>query len=882
MAVEDDGIDISDMPVPPADDNTDISDMPAPDVLFKQRVGRAHQNTDELETFKAHPESFAGAGAVNSEGRAHAHKALDVLKQHPFTAGIGMAENALSSTTSGIGNVLDAVTMSQPGTHDVTYRPRTAAGQQIAELGGEESANIGKNYTEAFGEGPLAETIKEYGPEAIGAVSTVAGIGGALKAGIPTGIGKAAGRVAKAVVANPKIAPEVQFDAAGTAVTPQPPPPPAVQVATPVEVAPGPITGAELRAGPDPLAEPPPVSPAPTSEAPPTSAPPPASAAPEPSTAVPEGPATVNIGLRMGNGSKLGKQTVVKALKQLGVEIQEQNVHAADTEPTFVAKISRPLTEEEGNKLSAQLRQDAIIQQHADGTGVLLGPKAQEWGPYNPEYFLNSDGTRATASASSPAPSPVAGAKPQLRFTAPTAEGVQAGAAPKETQAARLNTLRDLNKLSGGQLSEVRTSAISGDTQEAGVDYTHAKPNDAGGKRMQGVIAGETNALRTAADKLYERIGSSTEGVDQSALHERGSTIAGAVGKIQKWFEDGIKNMYEQADANAKGQPIALFDNVGKFLGDESNFGGTVEGEALYRGALARARKLGLIGQDGLWKPATVEQAERFRQFVSDQYTPRTGKLISQLKDALDSDVAVHGGQQTYQLSRSMRSQYGKMMEDPTGIAKILSPDDRLGINREVPLEQVPDYVANLPKEQFNHIINVLRSAAHLGKGELADVAAQAIREIKGHMAARLLEAGSAKIQGGWSAKDFYKQLDRYSQKMPAVFREDELQGYKTLNDASNALRMDRTYKGAKVEELNSGIGAQLREKAATAARGVVDIGAHHVAGPLGPAVAEMSGLSGKVQKLIGGNPEAAAEAARLKHVEGRITKLNEEGKYGK
>ncbi len=113
----------------------------------------------------------------------HGADVTGAFASHPFTAGIGLAENALSGITGGVGNLADAVTLSQPGTHDWAYRPRTEAGQQIANASGQEAAAIGRGYDKVAGTGPLAATIKEFAPEALGAVGTVAGLGA-----IPRGV----------------------------------------------------------------------------------------------------------------------------------------------------------------------------------------------------------------------------------------------------------------------------------------------------------------------------------------------------------------------------------------------------------------------------------------------------------------------------------------------------------------------------------------------------------------------------------------------------------------------------------------------------------------------------------------------------------------------
>lgn len=121
----------------------------------------------------------------------HAAETFSILKRHPLTTGVGLLENVASGVTGGLGSVADAVTLSEPGTHDWAYRPRTQAGQEIAQAGADEAAALGRGYTNVAGQGPLAETIKRYGPEALGAVGTVAGLGeiprprGSARAAIP-------------------------------------------------------------------------------------------------------------------------------------------------------------------------------------------------------------------------------------------------------------------------------------------------------------------------------------------------------------------------------------------------------------------------------------------------------------------------------------------------------------------------------------------------------------------------------------------------------------------------------------------------------------------------------------------------------------------------
>lgn len=571
---------------------------------------------------------------------------------------------------------------------------------------------------------------------------------------------------------------------------------------------------------------------------------------------------------------------VIEGFKGGNVPPDTQYDHAGNPvtpqAPVDPTKVTPPTTD--GPVSGADLRSQADPLAGAEPAPATTTPPEAPVAPAAPPRVPVPGKPHIRPKAVIPTPEAPAGVpEAATRFTPPSAEGATAGPAPAAQQAERAATLGRLNDLAGGQLDAVRTSALSGDTSEAGTDFQHSTINDAGGKRMNSVIAGETNALRAGADNLVTRAGSTESGVDQGALRQRGTTISKAISGIQDWFNKSIEDTYETAKARAKGTPIQDMTNLKSIANDESNFAGTTEGEALYRGVQSKARKLGLMGQDGVFKPSTIEQAEQFRQYLGEQWTPRTAKLIDKLKDATDEDVARHGGADLFQQARSLRSRRGTLLDDPTGIAKLLSPDDRLGINRAVPLEQVPDYVANLPTDQFNHVVNVLKSSAHLGGGELAEDAAAAIREIKGHMAARLQEAGGSKIQGGWSAKAFYDKLNQYSNKMPAVFSGKEMKDWKTVNDASNIMRMDRRYPGAAAQMHNTGVGAQLREKAGRGARAGVDVLAHHALPIVGPAIAETTGLTERVGKFVGGNPEVR----RLAEVEKRITKLGEKPKGG-
>lgn len=101
--------------------------------------------------------------------------------------------------------------------------------------------------------------------------------------------------------------------------------------------------------------------------------------------------AVVNIGLNVNDGSTISAQEALSALKLAGAKVLSHSVRTSNTEPTLIAELAEPLSPEKATALSATLKQDAIAQRLADGTGALYGPAADKWGPFNPEYFLGPE-----------------------------------------------------------------------------------------------------------------------------------------------------------------------------------------------------------------------------------------------------------------------------------------------------------------------------------------------------------------------------------------------------------------------------------------------------------------------------------------------------------
>ncbi len=95
----------------------------------------------------------------------------------------------------------------------------------------------------------------------------------------------------------------------------------------------------------------------------------------------------VNVGLNVPEGGKITAAQAIKALKAQGVDVTASEVRQSATEPTLIARLSKPLTPEQGHAVSEALKQEAIAQR-VDHKGDLFGPAAERWGPFNRDFFL--------------------------------------------------------------------------------------------------------------------------------------------------------------------------------------------------------------------------------------------------------------------------------------------------------------------------------------------------------------------------------------------------------------------------------------------------------------------------------------------------------------
>lgn len=107
----------------------------------------------------------------------------------------------------------------------------------------------------------------------------------------------------------------------------------------------------------------------------------------------------INVGLARGTNGNIGFGTALRELTQAGFNITQYRLLPSDTEPTVVARATfnsaRGLLHTAAFCVSVLLDQDCVaLYLPAEDQGHLVGPRAAAWGEFNPEYFIQLDGTR--------------------------------------------------------------------------------------------------------------------------------------------------------------------------------------------------------------------------------------------------------------------------------------------------------------------------------------------------------------------------------------------------------------------------------------------------------------------------------------------------------
>ncbi len=112
----------------------------------------------------------------------------------------------------------------------------------------------------------------------------------------------------------------------------------------------------------------------------------------------------INVGLARKGQPDLSVVDVLLTLEGHGVTVFRHVVHQSATETTVVAAVELPHAPDERHaaahgdlgaiyRSAQQLEQDCIaVYDPSVRTGILVGPRAADWGEFQPKYFLNLEG----------------------------------------------------------------------------------------------------------------------------------------------------------------------------------------------------------------------------------------------------------------------------------------------------------------------------------------------------------------------------------------------------------------------------------------------------------------------------------------------------------
>jgi len=429
------------------------------------------------------------------------------------------------------------------------------------------------------------------------------------------------------------------------------------------------------------------------------------------------------------------------------------------------------------------------------------------------------------------------------------------GKLPVEEQLYRTKTIEELG------IPTIREGTRTGDGFQTANEYVTAKTSGPNKDLFNQQIATEQQALRNYANGIVEKTGGSI-GLDENALYNRGQSIAQPFDDFKALLKQQINDSYKAANEIAQGKPIVETNAFQKLLKINSKFVRDDDFKALRNGAREYFKELGLRNKDGSFKPTTVEELERFKEYLNKGWTPDKSNIIAEIKNAIDDDVSKVAGEDIYKSSRALRIKLADLLENPSGVSKIMDYDPRMPINRTTAFPDIPTTVEKMTPDHQQHLIKVLQDMPL----ELQPQAQKAIAEIKSQFANRIAEIGG---KGEfWNAPAVSKYLKDNNRSLRILTGDPQMaRSLTVLNDGGHFLRMDNGYKGAAIQFKNM-YDSPLISGTAQSLGSAVGGGLGYVAGAaFGPTVAGASAMTGAGLGKVGAQrfmqSKSAARAAR-------------------
>lgn len=415
-----------------------------------------------------------------------------------------------------------------------------------------------------------------------------------------------------------------------------------------------------------------------------------------------------------------------------------------------------------------------------------------------------------------PAASPLGTSKPTTPDTPFSEVKYAENGLPLDEQYSRAQTL---NRVLGSDHA-ADLAAIEGKGKERATNYATSNTDTAPGNFLKERFADEQKRLADFAERQVKNTGG-TVGLDESTVYKRGNTILKPLQDLETNFDTATRKIYAERDALAKNIPVEA-QNIMNVLNDESLTLANTETIGLTNIAKARMKQLGMIDKDGNLLPTDAKTAENFRKFVNENWDRKNANLHRQLKEAVDTDVLANLDTNTpfYKDARALVELRKNTLDNPNGISKILDAEGPKGINRKVQIEKIAQNIADMPVDQFTHVIDTLKGVPP----ELQPQATAALSEIKAQFANRVAEQKTP--------RQVTKYMNDNREVMNRVFTPDEMGNLRDYHNAVHILATDTGYKGAAVQKINveQKLGSKIAEQvlskgAALTAGGIAEIG---------------------------------------------------------
>jgi hypothetical protein len=451
-----------------------------------------------------------------------------------------------------------------------------------------------------------------------------------------------------------------------------------------------------------------------------------------------------------------------------------------------------------------------------------------------------------------PAASPLGTSKPTTP-DAPFSEVKYAESGlPLDEQYSRAQTL---NRVLGSD-HRADMAAIEGKGKERATNYATSNTDTATGNFLKEKFADEQKRLADYAERQVKNTGG-TVGLDESTVYKRGNTILKPLQDLETYFDDATRKIYADRDAIAQTVPVEA-SNIKKVLADESLTLANTETIGLAKIAEARMKQLGMIDKDGNLLPTNAKTAENFRKFLNENYDRKNANLHRELKAAVDEDVMANldTNSPLYKEARELVTLRKNTLDNPNGIASILDAEGPNKINRKVDIEKIAQNIANMPVEQFTHVVDTLRNVPP----QLQPQAGAALSEIKAQFANRVAEQKTP--------RQLTKYMNDNREVMNRLFTPDEMANLRDYHNAVHILATDTGYKGAAVQKINveqklgSKIAEQVMSKgAALTAGGIAEVGTGGITLGTAGGAAALGANELMSQRFAGKRAKAQAQA---------------------